>query len=378
MKPRLFSRADKSLLGKWWWTVDRWLLTAITALMIIGIWLSMSASPMVAERIGFSTFYFTYRHFLLVVPAFCLMVGVSLFPLKTLRRLCLALFAIELILLILTPFIGHEVKGGKRWMNIFGFSLQVSEFVKPTFAIITAWLLSTPAISKAISGYKLSLALLLIIVGLIMLQPDFGMAFVITLVFFVQLFLAGLPMVFITLGSIFILFSGTLAYFIFPHVASRIDRFLDPEAGDRYQINHSLDSFIRGGLGGVGPGEGTIKRVLPDVHADFIFAVAGEEFGIVMCLLIVGIFAFIIVRGLYHAYHRTTLFPMLALAGLVSQFGIQAFINIASTLHLIPTKGMTLPFISYGGSSLLAIAFNMGMVLGLTRIQEKPGLSYGS
>ncbi len=371
MKPYLFSRKDKSILGKWWWTVDRWMLMAITALMIIGIWLSMSASPMVAERIGYSTFYFTYRHLLLVIPAFCLMVGFSLLDQKALRRLCLLMFLIEMIFLILTPLIGHEVKGGRRWMNIFGFSLQVSEFIKPTFAVVTAWFLSNPTTFKGISSYKLTFALLGLIIGLVMMQPDFGMAIVITSVFLVQLFLAGLPLIFLGIGALFVLISGIGAYFFFPHVASRIDRFLDPEAGDRYQINHSLDSFIRGGLGGVGPGEGTIKKVLPDVHADFIFAVAGEEFGLIMCLLIVGIFVFIIVRGLYHAYHQPSLFPMLALAGLISQFGIQAFINIASTLHLIPTKGMTLPFISYGGSSLLAIAINMGMVLGFIRSQEK-------
>lgn len=370
MKAHLFSRTDKSLMGKWWWSVDRWLLASTFALMIIGIWLSMSASPMVAERIGFSTFYFTYRHFLLIIPALALMVGFSLLDPKTLRRLCLFMLFIELVLLILTPLIGHEVKGGKRWVNIFGFSLQVSEFIKPTFAVATAWLLANPMIFKKLSSYKLSFALLIGIVGLIMMQPDFGMAIVITSVFLVQLFLAGLPMIFVWLGGLALILSGTLAYFFFPHVASRIDRFLDPAAGDRYQINHSLDSFVHGGLGGVGPGEGTIKKVLPDVHADFIFAVAGEEFGLIMCLLIVGIFAFIIVRGFYHAYHQPTLFPMLALAGLISQFGIQAFINIASTLHLIPTKGMTLPFISYGGSSLLAIAMNMGMVLGFTKVQD--------
>jgi len=198
-------------------------------------------------------------------------------------------------------------------------------------------------------------------------QPDLGMAVVVAVVWFAQFFMAGLRLYWVAIGTLAGLGGGVGAYFWLPHVTSRINRFLDPAAGDSYQVNRSIEAFANGGLWGRGPGEGTVKDVLPDAHADFVFAVAGEEFGLVVCVLIVAIFAFIVLRGFSRLLQEGNLFVLLSATGLLIQFGLQAVINMASSLHLIPTKGMTLPFLSYGGSSMLALALGMGMMLALTR-----------
>ncbi|MGE0716721.1 MAG: FtsW/RodA/SpoVE family cell cycle protein, partial [Alphaproteobacteria bacterium] len=216
-------------------------------------------------------------------------------------------------------------------------------------------------------GGLIAVGLFVVVVGMLVKQPDLGMAVVVAAVWLVQVFLAGLPMMFVVLlgaGAVIGLFG---AYRLLPHVASRIDRFLDPSTGDSYQIDRSIEAFANGGLFGRGPGEGTIKNWLPDAHADFVFAVAGEELGLITCLLIVGLFSVVVLRSVLRLMHEQSLFVILAAAGLVTQLGLQALVNMASSLHLMPTKGMTLPFISYGGSSLLALALGVGMLLGLTR-----------
>ena len=362
-----FSRTDKSVLGQWWWTIDRWLLFSIVLLMITGVFLSFAASPPVAERIGLDSFFFVRRHVFLLVPAFALMVSVSLLSPRFIRFLCWLLFALFLIFLILTPFMGLQAKGARRWLNLLGFSLQASEFIKPLFAVIAAWLFSQKKSYTAPSPLHFSIGLYLCVIGLLLLQPDFGMAFVISSVWFFQFYLAGLPLFWVYLFSGIGITGVTGAYFIFPHVASRIDRFLNPQVGDQYQITQSLEAFRQGGLFGRGPGEGLVKNHLPDSHADFVFSVAGEEFGLFFCLFILSLFLFITGRSLWRARKERDYFLTLAISGLTVQFALQALINMSSSLHLIPTKGMTLPFLSYGGSSLLATALGMGMALGFTR-----------
>jgi len=277
----------------------------------------------------------------------------------------------SLVLLAMTLLFAGEIKGSARWLHVAGVSLQPSELAKPTFAVTLAWLLSARDGDGTFPIRRpetwIAVALWLVLVGLLLRQPDLGQAFVISAIFGVELFLAGLPLQWMGLLGL----AGGLgligAYFALPHVSARIDGFLDPAGAGQYQVERSIEAFMNGGLLGRGPGEGTVKALLPDSHSDFIFAVAGEEFGLIVCLMIVGLFAFIVLRGFSRLLHEESLFALLACTGLLVQFGLQALINMASALHLMPTKGMTLPFISYGGSSLIAVAFGMGMVLALTR-----------
>jgi cell division protein FtsW len=361
------ARNDTSVLGRWWWTVDRWTLAALGVIIGLGAILILAASPPVAQRIGLDGFYFVRRQLFLLLPALMLMGLISLASPLTVRRIAVVGLIVGLALVALTLVAGVEIKGARRWINLPGLSLQPSEFVKPCFAVVSAWMFAEQQRGTGIPGNLIASALYAITVGLLVLQPDLGMAVVVSAIWFGQFFLAGLPIVFV----VALAGAGALglggAYLLLPHVASRIDRFLDPASGDSYQVERSLEAFARGGFWGRGPGEGRVKDVIPDVHADFIFAVAGEEFGILVCLAIVGLFAFVVLRGLSRLLQETDLFVLLAATGLLIQFGLQAIINMASSLHLMPTKGMTLPFVSYGGSSLLALAIGTGMLLALTR-----------
>jgi cell division protein FtsW len=294
---------------------------------------------------------------------------VSLLPPRAVRQAGLIGFAIAAALVLLTFLIGAEVKGAQRWIEFPGFSLQPSEFVKPTFAVTAAWLFAEQKDRRGFPGNAISILLFVLVIAMLLKQPDFGMAFVVAVVWFAQFCMAGLRLYWIASG--FVAGFGGLAgaYLWLPHVTSRVNGFLAPVAGsgENYQINRSLEAFANGGLWGRGPGEGTVKDHLPDAHADFVFAVVGEEFGLIVCIAVVAVFAFIVLRGFSRLLREGNLFVLLSATGLLIQFGLQAVINMASTLHLIPTKGMTLPFLSYGGSSMLALALGMGMLLALTR-----------
>ncbi len=370
-----FTRADTSILGQWWWTVDRWSLAAIAALMAFGALLAAASSPSVAARIGLDEFYFIKRHFMLLPVAIAMIIAVSAMTPIQVRRLAVIAFVGCLFLLLITLLFGVEIKGARRWLSIAGFSLQATEFVKPMFAVVAAWLFSEAAHDPRFPGRLICTGLFAVVVALVIAQPDLGQAVVLTSVWMAQFFLAGLPM-WLVAGFVVLGVSGLIgSYFTLSHVASRIDRFIDPKSGDTYQIERSIEAFSSGGLFGRGPGEGQVKQVLPDAHADFVFAVAGEELGMFVALMIVALFAFIVLRGLTRAMSEQNLFVLLAVAGLLVQFGIQALINMGSSLQLIPTKGMTLPFISYGGSSLLGIAIGLGMTLALTRRRLGTGAS---
>lgn len=367
------ARTDTSVLGRWWWTVDRWSLFLLCALTGFGILLTGAASPAVAERLGLEPLHFIFRQALFVPLALAVLVSVSMLTPQQVRRLAVIVFLATVAALVLTLAVGTEIKGARRWITIGGLSLQASEFVKPAFAVTAAWMFSAQKLEGRIPGNAIAAALLLVVVTLLLSQPDVGQTGVVTVVWFSQWFLAGLPMVWVALLITLGIGGLITAYFVFPHVASRIDRFLNPGAGDTYQVDRALEAFMNGGLFGTGPGAGTVKANLPDAHADFVFAVVGEEFGLIACLLLVTIFAFIVLRGFIRVLQDNDLFIVLATTGLLVQFALQTLINMASSVSLMPPKGMTLPFVSYGGSSIVAIAFGMGMVLALTR--RRPGAS---
>jgi cell division protein FtsW len=310
---------------------------------------------------------FILKQVLFLALAGMIVIGVSLMSPRQIRRLALAGCAIALVLTAATMVVGVEIKGARRWIALPGMSLQPSEFLKPCFAVVAAWLISEGRRTRRFPGMLIAVCTYGLILLLLKSQPDIGMLAVVTAVFFAQLYVAGLNVAFVGVGIVGLGFAAVGAYTVFPHVQSRVQRFLHPDTGDSYQVTTALEAFGNGGLLGRGPGEGRVKDVLPDAHADFVYAVAGEEFGLIVCVLIASLFAFIVLRGLLRLLKEQDLFVVLASTGLVTGFGLQAFVNMASTLHLIPTKGMTLPFVSYGGSSAIAVALSMGMLLALTR-----------
>ncbi|MCP5366927.1 MAG: cell division protein FtsW [Hyphomicrobiales bacterium] len=366
-----FPRTDTSLIGRWWWTVDRWTLAALFTLAACGAVLTLAASPAVAERVGLDTFHFVIRQFLYLPLAVVVIFAVSLLSLRGVRRAAVICLGGAVLGMVLALLFGPEIKGATRWIQLGGLSLQPSEFVKPAFAVVAAWMFTEWRAGSGIPGHAIATALFLFVAALLLLQPDIGMTLVVGAIWGVEFFLAGLPLVFVFAVGLVFLGGVVGAYFTFDHVHARVDAFLNPASGENYQVERALEAFRNGGLLGTGPGEGQVKEVLPDAHSDFIFAVAGEEFGVIACLLLVALFAFVVLRGFSRVLKDDNLFVLLAVAGLLVQFGLQAMINMASTLRLMPPKGMTLPFVSYGGSSTIALAFAMGIVLALTR--ERPG-----
>ena len=368
-----FARTDTSLLGRWWWTVDRWTVAAVLLIAGLGIVLTMAASPPVAERIGLESFYFARRQAVYVPVAMAVMLATSLLSPKGVRRVCVIMLAVAFAMTVATLFFGAEVKGATRWLYLAGVSIQPSEFLKPAFAVVSAALIADSRLDSTWSGYPVATLLLGIVAGVLVLQPDIGTTLLVCAAWCLQIFLAGCPLALIALIGLLFLAGGVGAYFMFSHVHQRVDQFLDPASGEGYQVKRAIEAFQSGGLFGRGPGEGHVKEVLPDAHADFIFAVAGEEFGLFLCLLLVALFGFVVLRGFIRAFKDADLFVLLAAGALLALFGMQALMNMASTMHLIPPKGITLPFISYGGSATIALAWSMGMVLALTRDRPDPG-----
>jgi cell division protein FtsW len=366
----MVSRTQRTPFADWWWTIDRLMLAAIGALMLAGIILLLAASPPVATKLGLDPFHFVNRQVLYLAPAAVIMLATSLLSPRQIRRVALIVFVVGTILLAATPYFGAEVKGARRWIVFAGLNIQPSEFVKPAFVILIAWLFGESARRPEMPANAAALALLAMVMGLLIVQPDFGQTMLIALVWGVLFFMSGMRLIWMTGLAIAAGIGLAGAYATVPHVARRIRRFIDPSSGDTFQVDNAVESFLRGGWFGQGPGEGTVKRILPDSHADFVFAVAAEEFGIVLCLMLVALFAFIVIRALTRAMRNDDPFARFAAAGLAILFGTQSAINMAVNLHLMPAKGMTLPFISYGGSSLLSLAYAMGMLLALTR--ERP------
>lgn len=362
-----FARSDTSIIGRWLWTVDRPILAALGLLVVAGILMAFASSPSAAERYGLGHFYFAWRQILYFAIAIVVMFGASLLSPRGALALSVMVLAAAVLLVVATLVVGSEIKGASRWLRLGPIVVQPSEFLKPAFAVVAAALFAGARSGALPNGNLISAAIFCLLIFLLSRQPDVGMAVVVALVWAGQFFIAGLRLLTTAILALCGVAVMVGAYMALPHVAKRVDTFLDPEAGDSYQIDRGLEAFRNGGLFGMGPGEGTVKNVLPDSHSDFVFAVAGEEFGAVFCLALIALFGFIVLRSLVRIMRETDLFVLLAGSGLAFLFGAQALINMGSTLHLIPTKGMTLPFVSYGGSSLTATALGIGLLLAMTR-----------
>jgi len=364
----MISRAERTLISDWAWTIDRWLLASVALLIVAGLVFAMAGSPPVAERLHLPTFHFVNRQVLYLMPALAAMIVASFLSPRLVRRSALVVFVVSLAFVVTTLYFGQEVKGARRWI----FGVQPSEFVKPAFVVLVAWALSESVRRKDVPGNWIAFFLFPLTIVPLMLQPDFGQTMLISLVWAALFFMAGLHWIWVVGIGGFGAAGVLLAYKFLPHVHTRIDSFLEPPppvAGvpANFQSETALESFVSGSWLGKGPGEGTIKRILPDSHTDFIFAVVGEEFGVIVCILLAALFAFIVVRGLLLAARNEDPFCRFATAGLVMLFGLQSCINMAVNVHLMPAKGMTLPFISYGGSSLISLSLGMGFLLAVTR-----------
>lgn len=371
----MVSRADRGPIANWWWTIDRPILAACLMLMGLGIMLSFAASPTVASKIGIAdSFYFVRWHIIFSFPALFTMIFVSFFTPRNIRRFCALLLLVTLVLLVATLLFGAEVKGSRRWISVLGVSVQASEFMKPAFVVMSAWLFSDQTRKNGIPGFLLAIILYGTCACLLVLEPDIGQTMLISATWGGLFFLAGVPIFIIILFIGLAIVGGFGAYLFVHHVQERVNGFLTGE-GDTFQVDVGREAILHGGWFGQGPGEGTVKRIVPDSHTDFVFSVAAEEYGIVLCLLIVALFAFIVIRSMKIAMNERDSFTRFAIAGMAILFGCQSMINMAVNLHLMPPKGMTLPFISYGGSSMVAIAISMGILLSLTRRRPETRLS---
>ena len=364
---QIFSRTNRSPLAQWWWTIDRPMVFGVLALVAVGYLMAFAASPAVAQHIDKSIYFFAKKQFVFLTLALGVFLFVSMLPARLIRPFAIMLFVGAIGGVIATLFFGVTVKGASRWLLIAGVSVQPSEILKPAFVVVTAILFARQ--KARFGGYDmwLSLALLLGTCVLLALQPDFGQTILLCLVWMCLYYLSGGSLNLIAGLAGVLIAAGTYVYSSYGYFRSRIERFLDPSTGDTYQVDKAMDAIRSGGVTGVGPGDGRVKSILPDAHADYVFAVAAEEGGLIMGSLIIGLFGFLVWRALWALRDETEHWIQLAAAGLICLFGLQAIINLAVNLNLMPSKGMTLPFISYGGSSLLASAITMGMLVGLMR-----------
>ncbi len=373
----LISRKDRGLLARWWFTVDWWLLGAAFILMALGVIFSLAASPPVAERIGLDGLHFFRRHLMFLFPAAGLLIGISMLDARLVRRVALALYGGGLLLMVAALLVGPEIKGAHRWINVGPLSVQPSEFVKPGFLVLAGWFLAEARRRPEVPGTPIAWGLYLLFVALLVLQPDMGQTILITGAWAGLLFLSGMRWRHMLMLAGLGVIGAIGAWLTFPHVRARIDRFLNPPQlpdGARDQMDFALEAFRNGGLLGLGPGGGMANKHLPDAHTDFIFAAVGEEFGFVAVMLVVLLYAFVVLRLLFKAGRMQSTFRRLAVSGLAILFGLQAFINMGVNVQLLPAKGMTLPLISYGGSSLWAAAIGLGLALALLREDEPEDL----
>jgi cell division protein FtsW len=368
-----FSRADRSRIGQWWWTVDHWLLGAALALIGLGVLLSFGSSPAAAQRLDIPfPFHFAVRQSIYAVGGVAVLLGVSVLPPKGVRRAAFFIYIVAILAMAALFFLGHAAKGATRWVEVGGFTLQPSEFMKPALIVLVAWMFSEGQKGEGVPGVSIAFVLYLLSVVLLLVEPDVGQTVLITVAFGAAFWMAGVPMSWVmALGGVAV--AGLAStYFLFQHVASRVDRFFSHDKTlDTHQVDRAAQAIAAGGLFGRGPGEGIMKREVPDMHTDFIYSASAEEYGLWLSLILIALFMFLTLRGLFKAMRLSDPFEQVAAAGLFVLVGMQAFINIAVNLDLMPTKGMTLPFISYGGSSLLAMGLTIGMALALTR--RRPG-----
>lgn len=367
-----FSRSDRSPIGMWWWTVDRWMLGVVALLMAVGVALSFASSPAAAARMNVGDpFHFAVRQCVFGAGAAIILLVTSMLEVRTVRRAAFFIWIAAIAVMIALPLFGHNAKGATRWLQIGGFTLQPSEFMKPALIILVAWMFAEGQKGQGVPGVSIAFGLYVVSIALLLIQPDIGQTVLITIAFGMAFWMAGVPLSWVmVLGGVAVAgLSST--YFLFPHVASRVNRFVSPDNADTHQVDRARDAIAAGRFFGRGPGEGVLKRQIPDAHTDFIYSVAAEEYGLIFSLLLISLFAFVVTRGLYKAMKLNDPFEQVAAAGLFVLVGQQAFINVAVNLDMIPTKGMTLPFISYGGSSMLAMGLTLGLALALTR--RRPG-----
>ena len=366
MMPAL-SRADTSVIGRWWWSVDRVTLIALAVLIAVGYVLALAAMPGMTMRLSNPDTQAMLRQILFLALGGATMLGMSMLSLRQVKLAALGLGILFFLLTVFTLVHGVEVDGAHRWISMPGFTIQPSEFLRPGFIIISAWLIAEARRTPGFPGKRAALGVFLLVAFVLKTQPDIGMTFLFTMVVFVQFYLDGMDMKWVWVAAAAVVLAFIGAFLSISHVHTRVMLFLHPTKQSAYQALTALSAFGNGGMFGLGPGEGQVKQYLPDARADFVFAVAGEEFGLFFCGFIILVFASIVVRALLRLLTERDLFVLLAAGGLVAGFGLEAFVNMASSLSLIPTKGMTLPFISYGGSSVLAISIQMGFLLALTR-----------
>lgn len=368
-----FSRNDQSPVAQWFWTVDRGLLGAALALMGLGVSLSFASSPaaILADESITDPFHYSWRMMVFAGISLTLMLTTSLMSPRGVRRIAVLALLGAIVVMMALPFIGDTVKGAARWVNFGPFSLQPSEFAKPGLIVFAAWMFAEAQKGQGVPGVTIAFGFYALTVCLLLIQPDIGQTLLITTTFMAVFFMAGVPFKWMAVLASAGMAGLVSLYFVFGHMRDRLSRFFSPETTDTHQIDAAAEAIRAGGLVGRGVGEGVMKRHVPDLHTDFIYSVGAEEFGLVLSLTMIGLYAFIVVRGLRRAMKLTDPFEQTAAAGLFMLIGLQACINVAVNLNLIPTKGMTLPFISYGGSSMIAMGLTMGFALALTR--RRPG-----
>ncbi|URD59650.1 putative lipid II flippase FtsW [Sphingomonas sp. KRR8] len=371
LDPNRYGRADRSAVGRWFWEIDRVLLLLVTVLIGIGLIAVAAASPAAGERysgaaLSVAPLHYFYRQIVWIGISVPVMIAISMMPRERAKRLSLIGAAACLVALVFVPLIGPEVNGARRWLGVGFAQVQPSEFLKPFFIVLTAWLLSLKDKDKKLPVFWVSGALTGLVAVLLMTQPDFGSTIIFGSVWIVMLALAGINLRTLGLLGLAAVVGVVLAYFFYPVATVRIDGFLFGE-GDNFQVENAMRTLTAGGLFGMGPGGGTRKFGLPEPHTDYIFSVIGEEFGLIACIAIAAIYLAIVARVLVKLLDEEDSFAVLTAAGLAAQFGLQALINMAVNVRLAPSKGMTLPFISYGGSSMLALSIGMGLLLAFTR-----------
>ncbi len=374
---QLFDRRYLNLFKKWWLDIDKINFFLIIGIMAFGLIMIASSSPAIAKRIEVDKFFFLKKQLIFAVVALVMLVAISFLDQEKIKLLALAGLAGSILLLLLVLVHGVEIKGAKRWVSVLGFTLQPSEFAKTFFVVVNAFLLQRFTAESWKIKYGSSAGLFLVIVCFLLLQPDLGMTLTFAVLWVVQLFVYGLPWALIIALGILAAVGGFGAYLVFPHVEDRINKFLD--SGEKnYQVERSLDAFVNGSFFGTGPGNGVVKKFIPDAHTDFIFAVVGEEFGVLSCIILLVIFVYLITRIVKRALEEEDLFIYLSLCGLMMQFSIQVIVNIGVSMRLLPTKGMTLPFISYGGSSMIAMSICFGLILAFTKKKYHRDVDYGN
>ncbi len=377
MQKHHFDRSSLNLITRWWIDIDKINVLIVLGVIVFGLMMTATSSPAIAKRIDVEKFFFLKKQLIFAAIGLILLVLISFLDQEKIKIFAIIGLAITIIFLIAVLFFGIEAKGAKRWISLGGFTLQPSEFSKTFFVILNAYILQRFNDEKWTIKYGISTALFTFIALLLILQPDFGMTITLTVLWFTQLFIYGLPIFLVVIIAILALLGAMAAYIVLPHVEDRINKFLDTD-GKNYQVERSLDAFVNGSFFGTGQGNGVVKKFIPDAHTDFVFAVIGEEYGVLTAVMVVIVFLYLITRIIKYAIDEENMFAYLSICGLMMQFTMQTIVNIGANLRLLPAKGMTLPFISYGGSSMISMAICFGLILAFTKRKYHKNVDYGN